>query len=75
MKKQALKILALLLICSYLPLIAQVQYTKESVDTTLVGGSTQQIQQDNIKKGLVNNALEALSGQTAGVNVTTNGLT
>ena len=73
MTKLTLKIFALLLLCSHLPLTAQVQYTKERGDTTLVGGSTQQIQQDNIKKGLVNNALEVLSGQAAGVNVTTNG--
>ena len=36
-------------------------------------GLAEHIRHEEIRKGLVNNALEALSGQTAGVNVTTNG--
>lgn len=36
-------------------------------------GLAEHIRHEEIRKGLVNNALEVLSGQTAGVNVTTNG--
>ena len=67
------KIVALLLCCSHIPVAAQVQYAKEAADSLPASGLAEHIHQENIKKGLVNNALEALSGQTAGVNVTTNG--
>ncbi len=52
---------------------AQIQNIREKQDSVLISNSAQQIKQKDIKKGLLSNALEALSGQSAGVNVTTNG--
>ena len=52
---------------------AQIQNIREKQDSILLSNSAQQIKQKDIKKGLLSNALEALSGQSAGVNVTTNG--
>ncbi|MBO5079623.1 MAG: SusC/RagA family TonB-linked outer membrane protein [Bacteroidaceae bacterium] len=52
---------------------AQIQNIREKQDSVSISNSTQQIKQKDIKKGLLSNALEALSGQSAGVNVTTNG--
>ena len=52
---------------------AQIQNIREKQDSVLLSNSAQQIKQKDIKKGLLSNALEALSGQSAGVNVTTNG--
>ena len=52
---------------------AQIQNIREKQDSVSIRNSTQQIKQKDIKKGLLSNALEALSGQSAGVNVTTNG--
>lgn len=43
-------------------------------DSTIIVGSPEYIEQSRQKRGIVNNALEVLSGQSAGVNVTTNGL-
>lgn len=59
------------LLCGVRALNAQSQDVNEKRDSISV--SIEYIQQKEIKKGLLNNALEALSGQTAGVNVTTNG--
>ena len=52
---------------------AQIQNIREKQDSVSISNSTRQIKQKDIKKGLLSNALEALSGQSAGVNVTTNG--
>ena len=52
---------------------AQVHDIKEELDSVSTNPKTESIRQKDIKKGLLNNALEALSGQSAGVNVTTNG--
>jgi len=52
---------------------AQVQHVREERDSISFIGSSEFIDQSNIKKKIVNNALEALSGQAAGVNVTTTG--
>ena len=52
---------------------AQVQHVREERDSISFIGSSEFIDQSNIKKNIVNNALEALSGQAAGVNVTTTG--
>ena len=73
MMRLTLKTFVLLLCCSHLQLAAQVQYTKEVADSMSTNGLAEHIRHEEIRKGLVNNALEALSGQTAGVNVTTNG--
>ena len=43
-------------------------------DSLHLSGSASIIEPELLKKGVVNNALDVLSGQTAGVNVTTNGL-
>ena len=52
---------------------AQIQDIREKQDSVSIISSIEKIKQKDIKKGLLNNALEALSGQSAGVNVTTNG--
>lgn len=54
-------------------LTAQVQQTRQEQDSIQTAG-TERIDMSQIKKGLVNNAFDALSGTSAGVNVTTNGL-
>ena len=46
----------------------------EGLDSLRLSGSISVIEPEVLKKGVLNNALDALSGQTAGVNVTTNGL-
>lgn len=53
---------------------AQVQHTRLVQDTLSVVGSVEYIDQNHLNKGLVNNALDALNGKAAGVNVTNNGL-
>lgn len=55
------------------PLMAQVP-TMIDVDTLRWHGSANIVETDLIKKGVVNNALDVLSGKTAGVKVTNNGL-
>ena len=45
-----------------------------SLDSLRLSGSVSIVEPELLKKGIVNNALDALSGKTAGVNVTTNGL-
>ena len=52
---------------------AQVQDIREKQDSASVTKQSGQIRPEDIKKGGLNNALEALSGQSAGVAVTTNG--
>ena len=46
----------------------------KGLDSLRLSGSVSVVEPELLKKGLLNNALDALSGQTAGVNVTTNGL-
>lgn len=46
----------------------------EGLDSLRLSGSVGVVEPELLKKGVLNNALDALSGQTAGVNVTTNGL-
>ena len=52
---------------------AQVHEIKERQDSVSTIPKTESIRQKDIKKGLLNNTLKALSGQATGVNVTTNG--
>lgn len=52
---------------------ARAQVSELIRDTSLAGGSTVTVTEDRMNKGLVNNALDALSGQAAGVNVTSSG--
>lgn len=59
--------------CKISGVSAQINDIREKQDSLLFEKSLENIQQKDIKKGLLNNALEALSGQSAGVNVTTNG--
>ena len=44
------------------------------LDTLHLPGAMNVVEPELLKKGVVNNALDALNGQTAGVNVTSNGL-
>ena len=46
----------------------------EGLDSLRLSGSVGVVEPELLKKGVLNNALDALSGQTAGVTVTTNGL-
>ena len=46
----------------------------ERLDSLRLSGSVSVVEPELLKKGILHNALDALSGQTAGVNVTTNGL-
>ena len=48
--------------------------SKINLDSLHITGSVSIVEPELLKKGVVNNALDALSGKTAGVNVTTNGL-
>ena len=61
------------LLCGVSKVEAQVQNIREKQDTISVAKSSDHIRPENIKKGPLNNALDVLSGQAAGVNVTTNG--
>ena len=61
------------LLCGVSKVEAQVQNIREKQDTISVAKSSDHIWPENIKKGPLNNALDVLSGQAAGVNVTTNG--
>lgn len=65
---------ALLLLGSPLMLHAQGKWKTELLDSIKLSGSVSVVEPELLKKGIVNNALDALSGKTAGVNVTTNGL-
>lgn len=53
---------------------AQVQNVRVQTDSLTVVGSAEVIESTHLKKGVVNSALDVLSGQAAGVNVTSNGL-
>ena len=46
----------------------------KGLDSLRLYGSVSVVEPELLKKGVLNNALDALNGQTAGVNVTTNGL-
>ena len=61
------------LFCGVSKVEAQVQNVREKQDSVSVIKLSENIRPENIKKGPINNALEVLSGQSAGVNVTTNG--
>ena len=61
------------LLCGVSKVEAQVQNIREKQDSISVAKSSDHIRPENIKKGPLNNALDVLSGQAAGVNVTTNG--
>ena len=60
-------------ICGAQRVDAQVQSIREKQDSISERESSEHIRPENIKKGAMNNAMEVLSGQSAGVNVTTNG--
>ena len=60
-----------------LPLHSYAQHRKlrlSDLDTLGLSRSMSIVEPELLKKGVVNNALDALNGKTAGVNVTTNGL-
>ena len=61
------------LFCGVSKVEAQVQNVREKQDSVSVIKLSENIRPENIKKGPINNALDILSGQSAGVNVTTNG--
>lgn len=63
----------MILICIVQNVGAQVQNIRAKQDSVSVTKSSAYIRTKDIKKGPMNNALEVLSGQSAGVNVTTNG--
>ena len=73
MKRAWLFLIFLFFFCEFQQSYAQLQTIREKQDSILIVNSNEHIKQKDIKKGLLNNALEALSGQSAGVNVTTNG--
>lgn len=73
MRKVWLSFIPLFFFCGLHHGYAQIQNIREKQDSVSISNSIQQIKPKDIKKGLLSNALEALSGQTAGVNVTTNG--
>lgn len=54
---------------------AQVQHVREQLDSlTATIGKVDVVNGTQLKKGLVNNTLDVLSGQAAGVNVSSNGM-
>lgn len=57
-----------------IPLQAQIAPVGVPIDTTTAILGAERIDNDQLRKGLVNNALDVLSGQAAGVNVTSNGM-
>ncbi len=64
-----------MLMLSAIPLVVKAQGLQLSdLDSLHISGSTSIVEPQLLKKGVVNNALDALSGKTAGVNVTNNGL-
>ena len=73
MGRVCLCLFVMFLICGAPKVEAQVQSIREKQDTVSVVKSSEQIRPEDIKKGPMNNALDVLSGQSAGVNVTTNG--
>ena len=73
MGRISLCLVVISLLCGVSKVEAQVQNIREKQDTISVAKSSDHIRPENIKKGPLNNALDVLSGQAAGVNVTTNG--
>lgn len=73
MGRVSLCLVIMFFICSAQKIDAQVQNIREKQDTISTTKSLEHIRPENIKKGPLNNALDVLSGQSAGVNVTTNG--
>lgn len=73
MGRVGLCLVIMFFICSAQKIDAQVQNIREKQDTISATKSLEHIRPENIKKGPLNNALDVLSGQSAGVNVTTNG--
>ena len=73
MEKVRCLFIFLFLLCAVRPLNAQLQDSKEKRDSIPAFAPTEHIREKDIRKGLLNNALEALSGQAAGVNVTNSG--
>lgn len=72
--KWLMALASLLLFCTQSK--AQTEYNLNPLDTTLWKtrtGSVDKVTEDRMNKGLVTNPLEALSGQAAGVNVSSNG--
>lgn len=72
MGRVSLCLVIMFFICSAQKIDAQVQNIREKQDTISATKSLEHIRPENIKKGPLNNALDVLSGQSAGVNVTTN---
>ena len=73
MRKEWLFLVAYLVCGKCLEAEAQVYQVGAKQDTVVVINSSKYIKQQNVKNGHLNNALEVLSGQSAGVNVTSNG--
>ncbi len=73
MKRVGLLFGLMFFICGAQKVEAQVQSIREKQDSVSVVKSSEHIRPEEIKKGPLNNALDVLSGQSAGVNVTTNG--
>ena len=64
-----------MLMLATVPLPMKAQELKSPAwDSLQINGSVSIVEPELLKKGVVTNALDALSGKTAGVNVTTNGL-
>lgn len=64
-----------MLMLSTIPLPMKAQEQKlPALDSIQINGSVSIVEPQLLKKGVVNNALDALNGKTAGVNVTNNGL-
>jgi TonB-dependent SusC/RagA subfamily outer membrane receptor len=69
----AVSIAMLFVVGCIAPLRAQVGELISVNDSSLSSGSVVTVTEDRMNKGLVNNALEALNGQAAGVNVSSSG--
>lgn len=68
-------VLPFLLCAGTLSSHAQVQHVREQLDSLVSTiGTVEVVNGTQLKKGLVNNALDVLSGQAAGVNVGSNGM-
>lgn len=73
MERKCLSIIACLALGSCPQVKAQLYQGEEQQDTTVVINSSKYIKQKNVRKGYLNNALDVLSGQSAGVNVISSG--
>lgn len=67
MGRVSLCLVIMFFICSAQKIDAQVQNIREKQDTISATKSLEHIRPENIKKGPLNNALDVLSGQSAGV--------